>query len=132
MRVGITATQKGLTERQRILVRHQLKILNCTELHHGDCIGGDEEIHNIAVEMGIPIVIHPPIKTNKRAFCIPYAKIEIPYDYLVRNRHIVDATEYLLGCPDTNKERLRSGTWSTLRYGRSIGRPLLVLGPYPN
>ena len=132
MRVGVTATQEGLTDRQRFLVRDQLIALNCTELHHGDCIGGDAEIHEIAWDMGIAIVIHPPIKTNKRAFCRGAILVHEPYDYLVRNRHIVDATEFLIGCPNTRKEKLRSGTWSTLRYARKMGKPLIVLGPYPN
>ena len=51
-----------------------------------------------------------------------------PKPYLDRNRDIVDACEVLLATPD-GPERLRSGTWSTVRYARKIGKPVEVRLP---
>ncbi len=130
MRIGVTASQEGLSERQIILIREMLVKLNCTELHHGDCLGGDADIHQIALQLDIDVVIHPPENESKRAFCDHAIKVHRQYPYLERNRHIVDATDYLLGCPNTMYERLRSGTWSTIRYARKIDKPYLVILPF--
>lgn len=130
MKIGVTATQSGLTSRQRKLFREQ--IVGATELHHGDCIGGDEELHCIAKELGLRIVIHPPKVIDKRAFCT-FDEISRPLDYLDRNKNIVLDTDILLGFPRSNREELRSGTWSTIRFARKLGRKYLVILPYePN
>ena len=38
--------------------------------------------------------------------------------YLERNRNIVDNTTMLVAFPNNNKELLKSGTWSTIRYAK--------------
>jgi hypothetical protein len=128
MRVGVTATQQGLTERQKTLVRARLIALGCGELHHGDCIGGDADIHEIALDLGIQVIIHPPRNESKRAFCEGAIEVKPAYDYLVRNRHIVQDTEHLIGCPHSRKEVLRSGTWSTIRYACNTGKSFDIYG----
>lgn len=47
---------------------------------------------------------------------------------LERNRTIVDECEVLVACP-AGPEVTRSGTWSTIRYARRIGRPVVIIYP---
>lgn len=85
-------------------------------MHHGDCIVGDWLAHRIGRELGLRMIGHPPDNPKKRAFC-DFDEIRPEKPYLERNRDIVDETDVLIGMPD-GPERLRSGTWSTIRYGR--------------
>jgi len=95
---------------------------------HGDCIGSDEEAHNIAAEvLGVDkIFIHPPKDNKKQAFC-ESPHILPPLDYLIRNINIVRAADILIAAPKTETEELRSGTWSTVRRAREMNRPVIIL-----
>lgn len=119
MIVGITATQKGLTRKQRRAFRNLIRKLEPTCLHHGDCIGGDVEGLQDAriIYPHITVVVHPPLSDAKRAFSHATTYVE-PRSYLVRNRDIVDAVDVLIALPSSRNERLRSGTWATVRYAR--------------
>lgn len=97
-----------------------------TEFHHGDCEGADAEAHDIVAEiLGVDkIWIHPPTDTKYRAYK------ESPHilkdaGYLVRDRHIVNVSTILLAAPKTDKEELRSGTWTTVRYARASARKVI-------
>ena len=127
MIVGFTGTQVGMTPEQMAAVREALANPNTKEFHHGDCIGADEEAHNIAVEFHIPIFVHPPVNPNKQAFCREGFHFE-PRPYLIRNHDIVDACNLLIATP-RGPEELRSGTWATIRYASKIGRQLLIIEP---
>lgn len=129
--VGFTGTRNGMSPRQK---EHLKKFLECfaSEFHHGDCVGADEEAHLIALEVGIPIVIHPPAHTLYQAFCQsrhpgPNIRVLGPLDYLDRNHGIVDSTSGLVAAPQTMMEKLRSGTWATVRYARKINKFVHVL-----
>jgi hypothetical protein len=61
---------------------------------------------------------------SKRAFCQGDVVLT-PRPYLVRNRHIVDASSVLIATPKGDEE-LRSGTWSTVRYARKIRRDFTI------
>jgi len=115
MKIGFTGTQKGMTPHQHKSVYLMLSEELPEEIHHGDCIGADDEVHNIASELRIKIVIHPPIKGGKRAFRLG-DESRPEQHYLVRNQQIVNETDVLIATPKSNKEELRSGTWSTIRY----------------
>lgn len=128
MIIGVTATQQGLTDRQKRLVREELIALGATELHHGDCIGGDADIHQIAVELDLYIIIHPPRNESKRAFCEAH-ETRRALEYLDRNKNIVLESNFLIGCPRYNREELRSGTWSTIRFARRIAKDYVVILP---
>jgi predicted Rossmann fold nucleotide-binding protein DprA/Smf involved in DNA uptake len=45
---------------------------------------------------------------------------------LVRNDVLATACTHLVAFPRTGKEQQRSGTWSTVRRARRMGRPVLV------
>jgi len=96
------------------------------EVHHGDCVGADASFHNIAKELGKRIVIHPPENDKLRA----YKHGDRMYSrkpYLQRNHDIVKASDTMIACPDSSKEKLRSGTWATIRYARKNGKEVNLI-----
>jgi hypothetical protein len=127
MKIGFTGTQIGMTPIQSDMVA---TYLHHAEVHHGDCIGADSQVHFLAKKAGCSIVIHPPIKTYKRFFCPDADKILPARNYPDRNHDIVDCTELLLAAPGQYKEKLRSGTWATIRYAVKCKKPVKII--YPN
>ena len=117
-----------MTEAQCNAVRQILEASPRGEFHHGDCIGADAEAHDIARALGYRIVMHPPINQSQRAFKSGDEEREL-LPYLDRNRRIVTETDALIAAPGENIERLRSGTWSTVRYARRVGRSIYVVFP---
>lgn len=98
------------------------------ELRHGDCVGADADMHLIARERGQQVVIHPPLDPKLRAFC--YGDfVYPPRDYLQRDRDIVDASSILFATPAEYVERQRSGTWYSIRYAKSVGKPVVIVWP---
>ena len=128
--VGFTGTRRGMNDRQKEEFRRLLQRCDPrhVQLRHGDCVGADEDAHNIAEELGIPIIIHPPINPKFRAYCRS-EHILPEKDYSPRNRDIVEAGEFLVACPRTQEETLRGGTWYTVRYARKIGKLVRILWP---
>lgn len=117
--IGFTGTQVGMSDHQRAKVKTALLMwleLDYVTFHHGDCIGADAQAHDIAVEVGCSIVIHPPSNPNKRAWKPGFLLPAKPY--LERNHDIVDMSRSLIATPKGEQEELRSGTWATVRYAR--------------
>ena len=52
-----------------------------------------------------------------------------PAPYLERNKEIVASSNLLIACPVGDKEELRSGTWSTVRFARKICTELVIVYP---
>lgn len=130
MIVGYTGSRKGMTGNQAAVVARIL--LKATEGHHGDCIGGDEQFHDICMQFEVPVVIHPPEDDKLRAFCEGAKLVMPPRPFLVRNRIIVDTTELLVATPKEEYEpdpARGQGTWSTVRYARRSNRPFRVVWP---
>lgn len=135
MKIGFTGTEQGMTQPQIDMLIHLLKsfphgLVEANEFHHGDCVGADDQAHDIAVKLGYLPYVHPPQNPAKRAYKL--AGIIFPQcEYLKRNHHIVDMTETMVACPESTTERFRgSGTWATIRYARSIRRNVYII--YPN
>jgi hypothetical protein len=126
--IGFTGTRDGMTARQKSALRGLLTSHDGAILHHGDAVGADAEAHDIAVALGCTIVIHPPTIERQRAFRSA-AEIRAPRPYLDRNKDIVRDTKLLVAAPADAMEQLRSGTWSTVRYARRLGRPICLLTP---
>lgn len=101
-----------------------------SEFHHGDCEGADVQAAVIADEIGFRIGCHPPINPKHRGFYRRYDFIYPEDEYIARDRRIVDETERLIATPHTSYEIVRSGTWTTVRYARSLNRPISII--YPN
>jgi hypothetical protein len=128
MRIGFTGTHRGMTDAQRNALRRLLDG-RTGEFHHGDCIGADAEAHDIASSMGFDIVIHPPVITDKRAWKSGAKRSYTARSYLARNKDIVRDTDYLIAAPGEATEEMRSGTWSTVRFARRLGRTVWVIQP---
>lgn len=129
MIMGFTGSRDGLTIVQSGMLLELLAHLQPDEFHHGDCVGADEAAHYLALQREIFVVIHPPLIESSRAFCKgDNCLILPPQPYLVRNREIVDIAGYLIACP-SGPEKKRSGTWSTIRYAREVGKEPMILMP---
>lgn len=126
--VGVTATRHGATGRQLAAALAMLQSRPVAELHHGDCVGGDAQLDALAQALGIPRAAHPPDNPKHRAFC-PAERVLSPEPYLARNRAIVHATGVLVALPRTPDEEHYGGTWATVRYARSRGRPVFLVTP---
>lgn len=126
--IGFTGTRKGMTSAQAAGVRHELVVAGATWLHHGDCLGADAQAHSIAVDLGIETEIHPPIGNSARAFCVGTITRRTE-PYADRNRNIVSATALLIAASVEMQEEQRSGTWSTVRYARRMGKPVVIIWP---
>lgn len=118
IKVGVTATRAGINELQLNRVYETLKTYRVSQLRHGDCLGGDAQIHAVAVELGIDVIIHPPIKDSLRAYCSDAKLVLPPKNYLSRNHDIVNACDMLIVVPREQNEILHSGTWATFRYAQ--------------
>lgn len=116
-----------MSSNQRTAFRRAITSLPIGELHHGDCMGADEEAHDIARAYGWTIVIHPPSDDSWRAWSIGDLVL-VAKPYITRNHDIVDAADQLYAAPDSEQERMRSGTWSTIRYARLKNKPVVLLG----
>lgn len=135
IRIGFTGTRKpGMSLRQRKMfvdLIHAFTGVDTVEFHHGDAIGADTEADKIARSFGCKIVIHPPLDPKYQAFCArPEDVVMAPDEYMSRNHHIVDQTEFIIATPRTSKEELRSGTWACIRYARDVtATPIIKIEP---
>ena len=135
MNIGFTGTQNGMGLLQKrifcSIINHLREINKSLVFAHGDCIGADAEAHKIIQAMGIPIVIHPPLDSKKRAYS-PLNSIDtiLPFkEYIARNHDIVDASDFMIGIPRLKFEEQRSGTWATIRYSRKITKDCCIIYP---
>jgi hypothetical protein len=129
MRVGFTGTQEGMTRVQRIAVFDECDDLDPDEVDHGLCVGADEQFHDL-VDANFNAIIngHPPTNTSKMSDRVCNVLFP-PKPYLERNHEIVDVTERLIAAPYRMIEEQRSGTWSTVRYARTLRRPIAICWP---
>lgn len=135
MIVGFTGSREGMTSAQHEAVRAILSALRPGDVHHGDCVGADNDLHEICVELGLWITIHPPDVERHRAHCggVWVSVTHPPLPYRKRNLAIVDACDLLIACPSGNESadsQRRSGTWMTVRMARKTGKSVHIV--YPN
>ena len=131
MEVGFTGAQMGTSDPQLGSLIEIVEGLDFEKAHHGDCLGADEEFHVIlrTVAEHVHIDGHPPSDPKHRAFC-DFDFTHDEHQYLIRNRHIVRASDLMIACPNGTKEiRRGSGTWATIRYSRKEGVPLVIIWP---
>lgn len=132
-KIGVTATRDGLDVPQKRMAAQQfldVQGVERIELHHGDCEGGDSDLHDLARALGgFWIIGHPPVEARFRAWKLCDDMMP-ERTYLTRNHNIVNAVEYMLCFPGTFTEQYRgSGTWATIRYAEKVGRRGLVIFP---
>ncbi len=130
MIVGFTGTRRGMHVEQHRLLVDALRRMRPEAFHHGMCIGADSEAALI-VRDELPdcrIIGHPPVITSMLNASACHDELLPALPYLDRNKAIVDACDWLLAAPD-GPPRLRSGTWSTIRYAFAQKRPVRILMP---
>lgn len=131
LHIAFTGTQHGMSANQaralRLVLHQRGSGLQLPWFHHGDCIGADEEAHRIAVEFKLKIIVHPPASDAKRAYVSTFHQMREPMSYLNRNKQMVRECQVLIAAPYEMEEVMRSGTWSTVRYARSVGIPVILL-----
>jgi hypothetical protein len=127
-RIGFTGTSSGTTYAQRDVLRQLLDgIPRPLEAHHGDCIKADEDFH-ACFGPGDRIVVHPPINSIMRAYCV--GDLILPEDeYIARNHAIVDCADEIFATPKERDEVTRSGTWATVRYAKKMRKPVTLIYP---
>lgn len=130
--LGVTGTRNEPTREQRNSIRDIIDRYSFrSKMHHGCCVGVDAYITVLCRLRSWTIVAHPPI--NRAYFSsISYNSSDIKLqdeEYLVRNQIIVIDTNMLLAVPETEEEVVRSGTWSTVRFARTLAHPILIVWP---
>lgn len=110
------------------------------EVHHDNCIGADEQFSSIVIDIFYDYndfeddeprpreIAHPtyfPSMQNQNSLA---DVILDPKPPLERNKDIVNVCDILLAAPKGPEEQ-RSGTWSTVRYARKVGKPVVIFWP---
>lgn len=131
--LSFSGTQAGMTEPQLLGTMGFLVLSGCVQVHHGDCIGADEQFHYLCQALrpsrGLAIIVHPPINDSKRAWVKGATLTVAAKPYLERNRDVVNAGDVLLATPKEDAETVRSGTWTTIRYARGLNCPICIIWP---
>jgi hypothetical protein len=127
VKVGFSGTRMGLSEQQKVTLLTEFHALGASELHHGDCVGADEQAHQVGRQLGLRIIGHPPTANGLRAFC-ECDEMRRPAPFLTRNHNIVHSTQILVACPN-GPERRQSGTWATIRFSRRLHLPHIIILP---
>ena len=126
---GFTGSREGLNSNQKNKIKKLLSKALATyktiEVHHGDCVGSDEDFHKLCVKLSsnINIFIHPPACDKLRAYC-KSDNVLTEKDFLTRNKDIVNSCDILIACPLSSEEILRSGTWATIRHAEKLGKKI--------
>ncbi len=110
--------------------RHDLS--GASELHHGDCVGSDENFAKLMeVDIGPErVFVHPPENVRLRAYAIFTDNVVLdPKAYLERNRDIVSACDILIATPKENRESYGGGTWYTIREAVKQGKRIKIVWP---
>lgn len=128
MDVGFTGSRLGMTIGQVMALAGLLRETKAATFHHGCAIGADAQAHRAAEQIvGLQIHLHRPIEPFQMEPGLTGVEWQ-PKPFLKRNRLLVRSVRLLIGAPHGPDEH-RSGTWSTLRYAKRIGRPIAVLSP---
>lgn len=125
--LAFTGTREGMTQPQLSFIAKIVTVVYIPdEVHHGDCIGADEQFHIICRQATDALIhIWPPLNPKYRAYCIG-DNLHGPMGYLERDRAIVDSSVLLLAAPINNT---RSGTWYTINYAESKHKPIIIVFP---
>lgn len=140
--MGITASRHGMTAPQGKALRALIEKFKPREFHHGDCVGGDEDGHEIydnwrrstsalTLDEAHVIHVHPPDDDKLRAR-VKLREGDVLHEekpYHARNHDIVNVSTIMVGLPYTAEEEVKSGTWATIRYAKKHGMKPYVIRP---
>jgi hypothetical protein len=139
--VGFTGTRHGMTPQQFAAFDAVLECLGGfgrLTLHHGDCVGGDEEAHRAARRRRARVEVHPG-RGMTSSHLVPDLRARCDGDvihpvltFFHRNRRIVDLSDVVVAAPREAARQHRGGTWYTVGYAEKRGKTLAVLSPRPD
>ena len=129
-KVGFTGTNRGALPSQLDELTVKLAALkeeDFDEFHHGACIGADEQAAKIAKDLGFKIVAHPGLASDPKNLMYRSDwngsdETREAKPFIERDHDIVDECVMMLATPNSYEERVRSGTWTTIRYAKAQGR----------
>jgi len=129
--IGFTGTRRGLTllqSQELWKMLDHLRNKGFVDFHHGDCIGSDTSAAHMATRLGFKTFAHPCELIKHRAFtpAVQYYPVLPP---LQRNRVIVECSHILIATPGEMSEKIRSGTWHTIRYARKLLVKVIIIWP---
>lgn len=132
--IGITGSRLGATPLQLQTLMGLLLPYYHTELvdlHHGACVGVDQQAALLGKALKFHVVAHPP--ENKRylsQYSLDVSRTIMPeLPYLDRDRVIVDRSSLIVAIPHTSTEVPRSGTWYTYNYAKSQNKATKLILP---
>lgn len=129
---GFTGTRKGMTHKQGQLVRIAVRHGKPAIVRHGGAHGADMEFHAMWREE-LPqrfADVWPAEQARVKLFDHQdNVHVNPVMDPLARDDEIAKRSKFLIACPHTQKEELRSGTWTTIRRGRKVDIPILIVWP---
>jgi hypothetical protein len=139
--VAFSGTRAGMTEKQADALRYVLEQIRFAtialgdrtardEFHHGDCIGADEQARTIAKAREFHLHCHPgfPEGDPQRAGTENDETYPVRPP-LARNKEMVELADIVIAAPYSAAERLRSGTWATVRHARKTSTSLIFVYP---
>jgi hypothetical protein len=130
--VGLTGTRGGMTLEQAATAaawfaeRHgQIR-----ELHHGDCVGVDAEIHDMIREVDprVWIVGHPPTDGKMRAGC-ECDQTRSPRASAECIRYVAGESAVVLALPARSREQTSDPVWRAVAYTRNIRKRVDLILP---
>lgn len=142
MILSFTGTRRGMTDAQKRGVLTVYDRLQPTTLIHGGAVGADREASNLAhgyhYRISAPFFeVYPADEQSaelwRRSLTHTDGRLTgrvhpvmLP---LERNRIIAQRCNLLVACLAEAREIRRSGTWATVRYAQSAGKPIVVIAP---
>lgn len=103
-------------------------------LHHGDCVGSDEQAFNIAKFLGFASIAYPASDVRNRWLASTASDIiRDAAPALERNKTIVSDSDILIAAVhgfNPGRMQERSGTWATIRYAKKEGLPIWLVDPW--
>lgn len=132
--VGFTGTRRGMSDMQlsRLLVLlAEEQAAGAQWLHHGQCVGADEQANQVALSVGLLTHAHPASDVAPEAVAqLTATEYSLPLPALQRNRVIVSVSAQVIAAPHQTYELMRgSGTWATIRYARAAQKRLRIVWP---
>lgn len=137
-RIGITGSRHGWDHQQAMAFIDRLCDTQISEFHFGACVGVDElafwlwATGGSGVAHAWPATMSPDWDARWR-MDLTAKDIETfgvvmhePMHPLARNKQIVQNCDQLWAFPETDDDQSRSGTWSTIRYARSLDKQVFI------
>lgn len=137
MRYAFTGPARVLTKSERDFIQKTIYELDPkpTALVSGGAHGVDTEAWNTFHAhrfLNVPRVVVYPLKKwhneslVRDSIVLGDRYVPVAGGYMKRNDRLVAEADILVAFPETPRERLRSGTWATVRRARKAGKEVRI------